>query len=142
MPNGRFKYEKLTKYPHLEQEDIITWERFINRYPEAYKTVDYDFALSKVKEATEEADRLDISGAERVYKYRADVIGYGDSEIHVIELKNRATPAVLGHVRAEKIFFDRDEKPDKPTKAIVIAREMTPELDHIARASFVELILV
>jgi hypothetical protein len=142
MQQGRFEYKLLVKYPHLADEDIITWEKYVQNNPKAYDSVDYDFALSQVKEATAEAVKLDIAGAERVFKYRADVIGYRDKEIHIIELKNKATPGVIGHLLTEKLLYDRDEKPTLPTKMIVIAREMTPELDILAEAQGVKLILV
>ena len=139
---GRFKYGKLVKYPHMENEDIATWEKFLDLSPTAYDTVDYDFALGNVAEHAEAAAAAGIPGAERVNKYRIDVIGYGNDEIHLIELKGKASPAVLGHIRAEKLLYDRDEADGEPTKMIVIAREATPEMTMLAKADDVSLILV
>ena len=143
MPNvGRFKYKLLAKYPHLSQEDITTWEKFIALNPTAYDTVDYDFALGQVIDLAGQAKDLGIAGAERVNKYRIDVIGYGNRYTHLIELKGRADPAVLGHLRAEDVFYDRDEAGDQTSEMIVIAREATPELDMLAKADGITLILV
>lgn len=143
MPEiGRFKYGKLAKYPHMEREDVITWEKFIDLNPTAYDTCDYDFALGKVDEITDLAAAGGIAGAERVNKYRIDVIGYGNKETHLIEIKGRATPAILGHLRAEKLLYDRDEAAGEQTKMFVIAREATPEMSMLAKADKITLILV
>lgn len=139
---GRFQYGKLAKYPHLSREDIITWEQYIEKYPEKYERVDYDFALGKIEEHTTSAIELGIAGAERVNQYRIDVIGYKNNEIDIIEVKNKATPAVLGHIKAEKFLYDRDHGAGSKTKMIIIAREMTPELDTLAKAENIQLILV
>ncbi|MFQ5751799.1 MAG: hypothetical protein ACE5HI_07365 [bacterium] len=143
MPHkGRFEYKKLAKYPHLDREDIITWEQFINENPTAYNSVDYDFALGENKKATEMAQELGIPGAERVYKYRADVVGYRNNEIHIIELKKRATPAVIGQVLADVALWVRDYGNTPPVKAVVIARDATPEMDFLAASHNVFLIEV
>lgn len=126
----------------MEREDIITWEAFISANPSAYKTVDYDFALSKVEEATHMAEKLGIQGAERVFKYRADAIGYRDQEIHIIEIKKRATPAVIGQVLADKNLYIRDENPQLPVKAVIIAREAAPDMDFLAASNGIFLIIV
>ena len=142
MSAGRFQFKKLAKYPHMEAEDIITWEKFIDAYPNAYTSIDYDFALSKVEEATKTASELNIAGAERTFKYRADVIGYGNKEVHIIELKKKATPGILGYLKAEKILYDRDENTGPPAKMVVIAREATPDMDTFIEAAGISLILV
>ena len=143
MPKtGRFKYEKLIKYPHMDKEDIITWEIYIDTHPSAYDSVDYDYALGQVPEHAAIADEGGTSGTERVNKYRIDVIGYKGEEVHLIELKKRATPAILGHLRAEKLLYDRDEANGAKTTMFVIAREATPELDMLAAADNITLILV
>ena len=142
MPTGRFKYEKLTKYPHLKPEDILTWEKFIDLVPAAYDSVDYDFALGQVPEATTKAQELEIPGAEKVFRYKADVIGYAPERIDIIELKDKANPTAIGQTLSEKMLYDRDEKPTVPTRAVIIAREATPELHEIADKYGVRLILV
>ena len=42
---GRFKYGKLSKYPHMKPEDVAIWERFLLDYPEYFDTVDYDVSV-------------------------------------------------------------------------------------------------
>ncbi len=42
---GRFPFKILAKYPHMKPEDIAVWERFINKNPGYFDTVDYDVHL-------------------------------------------------------------------------------------------------
>jgi len=139
---GRFPYKKLAKYPHLDREDRITWEQFIEKNPTAYISVDYDFALSETPHATIQALDLGISGAERVYKYRCDVVGFTDSEIHLLEVKKRASPSVIGQVLADYELYKRDFHPTKPIKPLVIARETTPDMDFLCASKGIFLILI
>ena len=70
------------------------------------------------------------------------MIGYRDERIDIIELKGKATPAILGHIKAEKFLYDRDHSVGLPTRMIVIAREKTPELHTLAEAENIQLIMV
>lgn len=143
MPkNGRYPYILLPKYPHLSPEDKITWERFISKYPAEYKSCDYDFALSPVLEAASKAAELGVAGAERVYKYRCDVIGYKDNEIHLIELKNRATPKAIGELVQDYHLYMRDEAPILPVETYIICREAAPEMDFLCSKEDIYLIIV
>ena len=139
---GRFPYRKLVKYPHMSPEDIITWELFIDLFPNAFDSVDYDFPCCRVPEHTKLAIDLNIAGSERVNQYRVDVIGYQGDAVYITELKKRATPAVLGHLKAEKLFFTRDHENNKNVIMLLIARDMTPELDMLAKAEDIHFILL
>lgn len=139
---GRFPYGKLVKYPHLSPEDEFVWERFIDDNPTAYKTCDYDVALGDIETLRQTADALGIAGAERVNQYRIDIVGYRDTDIHLIEVKKRATLGTLSEVEEKTSMFNRDKAPDKPTKSVIIAGDITPELDEIAKKRGIILIVI
>ena len=139
---GRYPYKLLVKYPHLSPDDRITWERFIRLHPDAYLSVDYDFALAPIHEITDKAAELGIAGTERVWKYRCDVVGYTASEIHLIEVKNRATPKTIGQLVQDYHLFMRDEKPEKNVETFIICREATPEMDYLCAKEDIYLIIV
>ena len=40
-----FKYEQRADYPHMSVRDKAIWERFLLKYPDAYKQVQYDFHI-------------------------------------------------------------------------------------------------
>ena len=139
---GRFPYQRLPKYPHLSPEDRITWERFIDLHPRAYDSVDYDFPLAPVAEATEKARELGVSGAERLYKYRCDVVGYRDNEIHLIELKNRASPVAIGELVQDYHIYMRDCAPTLNVETYIICRSTTPEMDFLCAQEDIFLIVL
>ena len=140
--SGRYPFKKLAKYPHLSREDTITWEKFIDNNPTAYISVDYDFPLSPVGEIAQKALDLGIEGAERVYKFRCDVVGYTEQEIHLIELKNRATPNAIGEVTQDYHIYMRDEAPDRNVETLIICRSTVPEMDFLCAKEDIFLIKV
>ena len=142
MQLGRFPYVPLSKYPHLKPEDILTWEAFIAKYPSEYLRVDYDFPVGELAQHTEIAVELSIGGAERVNQYKIDVVAYRENSIDIIELKNKAVPGTIGQVLVYKNLYDREMKPTKPTSAIIIARNSSPDMDRLATEHGVTLLLV
>lgn len=142
MPTGRFKYGFLAKYPHLNTADKAVWERFIASYPTAYETVDYDFALDEQSGAEQVAGDFLIPGAERVYNFRIDVIAYRASEIHIIELKDKADAAAIGQLGHYRDIYLSDEKPTEPVNAVIIAGSVVPRLEDFLSKNHVSLIIV
>lgn len=142
MSEGRFPYQKLAKYPHLKPEDVETWEAFIDKNPDAYERVDYDYALGHVPDHAAEAERLGISGVEKLNQYKVDVVGYKKDAVHIIELKGKATAAALGQIFLYRQLYSEERRPVVPTKAVIIAREATLDLPRIAEMQDVKLIVV
>ena len=132
----------MVKYPHLKPEDIFVWERFIDANPKYYDTVEYDVGVSKVEEATAKANALDISGAERLYQYKIDAVGYHGDIIDIIELKGIATAKALGQVELYQRIYDRDENHATKSRKVIIAGSTTPELDFVANTMGILLIVV
>lgn len=143
MPtNGRFKYQLLAKYPHLSAEDKVVWEKFITANPEAFKTCDYDFAVGDVSVYEAEATKLEITGAERVNRYRIDVIGYTDTAIHIIEIKKRAGLDTLGEIEEKTEDFIKEQKPNVPVIKTIIAGGGTLNIEKKAVSWGINLIII
>ena len=139
---GRYPYKLLVKYPHLSQEDKLVWERFITKNPTAYNTCDYDFAVGDVSEHEAEAVKLEIAGAERVNRYRIDVIGYTDTAIHIIEIKKRAGLDTLGEIEEKTEDYIKEQKPKLPVVKTIIAGGGTLNIEEKAVGWGINLIII
>ena len=141
MP-GRFKYEKLVKYPHLKPEEVPIWERFIDLVPDAYQSVDYDVGVGDVSEAKEVAEKLEIAGAEATFQYKIDVVGFAAGRIDIIDIKPRAHPAANGQVKGYVTMFKKKFNPREILRPVIIAGDKFPEAESLAAEAGVALIIV
>ena len=139
---GRFKYGKLAKYPHMPAEDILTWEKFLEKYPDEYLSVDYDVHCGELTEHSDKAADLGIAGSEAVNQYKIDVVGYKKNSIDLIELKGKAVPAAIGQLAMYKSLYDKEVKPTVQTYPVIIAREESPFMADCCKNEGVLLILV
>jgi len=141
MP-GRFKYEKLAKYPHLKPEDVLIWERYINKYPNAFDSVDYDFAVGEgrpIPEGTQENIAADMK---ILTQKKIDVIGYKGEEIYIIEVKPTANTTALGQVISYAKLFQNQESPTEAIHMRVIAGNIDPDMQTIYDAQGIGVIIV
>ena len=95
---GRFPYKILSKYSHLRPEDVVIWERFIKAFPGFYDSVDYDLKVGRPRQYPGKPDDVYRKDLEYLSRKRIDVVGYRGNEIHIIELKPRASFEALGQV--------------------------------------------
>lgn len=141
MPNGRFKFGLLAKYPHLNTADKQVWERFVTANPLYFETVDYDFALDEQSGAEQVAGDLVISGAERVFNFRIDVVAYRSGETYIIELKDKADSGAIGQVGHYRDIYIQDFKPSDKVFAMIIAGSSVPRLDEYLQKNNVQLLI-
>jgi len=126
-------YKKQLKYPHLKADETEIWSRFIERYPDAFKSVDYDVLVgvgADVGPEESEAMRKDI---EYLTKKKIDVIGYTDDEIWVIEIRKRAGLDIVGKVVSYVELF-RDVAPlDKALVGVLITDSEMPDIADLCQ---------
>ena len=118
MP-GKYNYEHMRKYPHMIGEDTEVWNRFIIRFPNRFDTVDYDVHVGKGVDTSPLQDKADQDYWSGLTKKRIDVIGYKNSLITIIEVKNRATLFTLGQVLGYRFLYLR-ERPEQNSVLILI----------------------
>lgn len=126
----------------MKPADISVWERFIDEKPDAYESVDYDVGLIQDTTAKDTASDLGIDGAEELYKYKIDVVGYSKTNEDIIELKDKANPAAVGQVSSYWVLYDHLRPPKLPSRALIICDSTSPDMELIAREHDIVLIVV
>ena len=110
---GRFKLQKLAKYPHMKPADIEIWERFIEAQPDFFDSVDYDFHVGRGADFLPDEEDTPDGRENRLYRKKIDVVGYKKNQIWIIEVKPVADATALGQVLSYREFYIK-KKGDSP----------------------------
>jgi len=126
MP-GRYIYEKRRKYPHMIGEDKLIWNRFIEKYPDIFETVDYDWRVGKGQEPNPEWPENMKRMVTMLSQKRVDVIGWVGDEPTLIEVKKRVGLSVIGQVIGYRALIKREFKQFDDIKVMVICETISKD---------------
>lgn len=116
---GKFNYELRYKYPHLIGEDKDVWDRFVQKYPNRFDTVDYDVHVGSGIETPEEPESKPAEQWRDLTRKRIDVVAWKGDFATIIEVKKRVGLATLGQVLGYRFLYRR-ENPDVSLKPLLI----------------------
>ncbi len=130
MP-GRFKYEKLPKYPHMKPEDIAGWERYIGKFPNTFETCDYAVRVGEGAKMPESEGGNFAEGFNHITKKEIDVIAYKGEEVWVIEIKPVANMRSLGQILTYAKLAEPTIPSGKQMMLAVVCETVERELEDI-----------
>ena len=137
-----FKYEKKDSYPHMSVADTLIWNRFIDKYPDAYTQCQYDFHVGEAPPFNTLMDDGEDKNQDKLYRLRIDVVATNGKDIDIIEIKPKAGPSSIGQLRSYATLYERDEfHTGKVSKVLITDQEM-PNMDYLCKAELVKLIIV
>jgi hypothetical protein len=136
------KFEKRYDYTHMSPADKAIWERFIDQYPQAYDSCQYDFHVGEPPAFNTLYDNGDDKEQDKLYRLRIDVVGRYGSSVDIIEVKPNAKPPTIGQVENYKILYERDEEPLGKVNMVIITDRELPNMDYLCKEKGVKLIVV
>lgn len=137
-----FPFKKRNWYPHMMPADVTIWERFIDTYPDAYDSVEYDVKVGTVPGfVTEHPDEI-MRAQAVLYNKKIDVVGHNAGFISIIELKPRASMSTIGQVKGYLTLYKRDIKNTNDIQAIIITDALMPDMETLTKLESVKLIVV
>ena len=116
---GKFNYEKRHKYPHLLGEDKYVWNRFIDKFPNRFDTVDYDLHVGKGIQSLEETPHPFSDQWRQLTMKRIDVVGWKNQQPTIIEVKGKVGLDTLGQVLGYRYLFKK-AFPEIPGSALLV----------------------
>lgn len=137
-----FKYEKRYWYPHLKPLDTAIWERFLEKYPEAYTHVMYDLAVGEGAPIAPGEEENLAHMQKTLTQRKIDVVGFAPGKLDIIELKPAAGPSALGQVNSYVALYKRDRDPTSDPQAVIITDRLLPDMQMLANEAGVKLIVV
>lgn len=137
-----FEFKKGYWYPHMKPRDIAIWERFIDKYPQAYESCMYDFGVGDIPDFIANASSVEGQKMAELYKLKIDVLGYRGDTIDIIEVKPGAGASTIGQVLGYVTLYTRDEKPTKTLQPVIVTDELRPNMQFLAETNGVKLFIV
>ena len=129
------EYKKLLKYPHLGPEDSAIWDRFIEKNPGVYRSVEYDVKVGEGRDYSGLPEDEYSADLKFLSKKRIDVVGFTDKEIHVIELKPSAGLSALGQALGLSELYRKAVPTDKRVVGVVITDQILPDMEALCAKS-------
>ena len=137
-----FPYEKRDKYTHMSEADKAIWERFIEKYPHAFNSVQYDFRVGDPPPFNPLGNDGEDLNQDALYRLRIDVVGRNGENRSIIEIKPKAGPSTIGQVKGYLTLYKRDEAPVGAIKGMIITDIIQPNMDYLAKVEGIEIIAV
>ena len=122
--------------------DAAIFERFIEKYPDVYKMVQYDYHIGDAPPFNTLDDDDTDRNQDMLYRKRIDVIGHTEKGIDIIEVKPNAGLSTIGQVKGYKSLYVRDEEPKMPVGMIIVTDTIKPDLEWLCKQEGIALIVV
>ncbi|KKL72371.1 hypothetical protein LCGC14_2085570 [marine sediment metagenome] len=129
--SGRLPYVKRKFYPHMIFDEAELWTDFINKYPERFDTVDYDFRVGEGVVLAADNDEEFIRMAKMLSQKRIDVIAWNDEQPTIIEVKTRVGLGTLGQLLGYKLLFKREFTIFPDPDLMVVTKLIDPDDTYI-----------
>lgn len=135
----RYKYGMRSWYPHMAPADREIWERFIDKYPDAYECVQYDFWVGSPPPFNPIVNEETEGSADGLYRRKIDVVGHKAGRIDIIELKPNAGLSAIGQVKGYVRLYIRDEIPKVRPEPVIITDRVAQDVLEVATAEGVRI---
>ena len=140
--NERTKYEKKPWYDNLRENETFIWNRFIEKYPDAYDEVIYNLHLGEganIPAGTEENIARDFK---LLTQYKVDVVGFGKNKIDIIEIKPYAGASAIGQVISYSELYKKDIDPAATPNLVILTDQLRPDTTILAEKLNIKIIIV
>lgn len=136
------KYEKKPWYPNMKQGETAIWERFLEKFPNEYDEVIYNFKLGEGANIPEDTEPNLANGFKQLTQHKIDVVGFKGSRMDIIEIKPYAGTAAVGQVLGYKeLYLEHIDNTAKPNLVVVSDTER-PDTKTICAKLGITLVVV
>lgn len=126
----------------MKPGDVAIWERFIDKFPDFFDSVDYDVNIGEGADFDTTITERTGKTANALYKKKVDVVGYKENEIWLVEVKPLASTLAVGQVSIYDEIYRSEKNPAEKVVNAVLTDALTPDTKELARKWEVELIVV
>jgi len=136
------KYEKRHWYDNLRENETFIWNRFIEKYPDAYDEVIYNLHLGEgatIPPGTEENIARDFK---LLTQYKVDVVGFDKNKIDIIEIKPYAGASAIGQVISYGELYKKDIDPAATPNLVILTDQLRPDTAILAEKLNIKIIVV
>ena len=113
--------------------DIGIWERFLEKFPEMYKFIQYDVKVGSGTKPVEGGKDAYARDQDILSTYRIDAVGTLDGQIDIIEVKPQASTIAIGQVVTYAELYIRDFKPTEKVIPTIVTDYEVPDIRYLTR---------
>lgn len=117
----------------MKPADVAIWERFIEKYPDAYDIVQYDLHVGDPPPFNPLMDDGEDINQDALYRLKIDVVGHKGGVIDIIEIKPDASPASIGQVKGYQALYLRDESPKGRVNTVILTDKIRPNMEYLCK---------
>lgn len=139
---ARTKYEKKPWYPNLREGETFIWNRFLEKYPDAYTETIYNLHLgegAEIPAGTEENIARDFK---LLTQYKIDVVGFNKDQIDIIEIKPYAGASAIGQVISYAELYKKHINPNARPNLVILTDQLRPDTELLAKQLNIKIIIV
>lgn len=133
----RTKYEHKPWYPGLMRRDAALWDKFIDKYPDAYEEVIYNLHVGQgatIPKGTAPEIAKDFV---LLTQWKIDVVGFKNNEVHIIEIKPYAGANAVGQLLTYCEIYKGYIDPEVEPLPVLVTDQVRPDVPLLAaRLSF------
>ena len=123
----------------MRTRDQEIWARFIEKNPNRFFRVWYDWHVGEHQCFGETCDNCESVGWYDLTRCKIDVVAEDDKAIYIIEIKPNAGAGAVGQALEYAQFFREDEKPRLPVIGVVLTDTINKNTARFAAANKVEM---
>ena len=138
----RTKYGKKSWYDNLRENETEIWNRFIEKYPDAYDEVIYNLHLGEgavIPTGTEENVARDFK---LLTQYKVDVVGFNQNGVDIIEIKPYAGASAIGQVISYSELYKKGVDPSATPNLVILTDQLRPDTEILAKTLNIKIIVV
>ncbi len=126
----------------MRDVEVPLWNRFLERYGEAFTAFEYDVRVGPPSGAARGADRQTQDVFAALTRVRVDAVGYRAGEVWLFEVMPYAGLSAVGKLVGYAELFFRDRSPAERIRLGVVTDRFTPAMGEVFGAEEVEVWLV
>lgn len=130
------------KYPHMKQYEIEIWKRFLRQHGKGFTDFKYDVHVGKGIGIVPGYDKVTQDMAIHLSQKRIDVVAYRGARAFIVEIKDRAGMSAIGQLVAYKRLYEEKYGPGTIAGLAIVARDIDPDIEHVAKTMNIEVVLV
>ena len=138
----KVRYIKRPSYLGLREEDTAIWERFIEKFPEAYEEVIYNLHVGSGAEIPEGTAGNIATDFKLLTQFKIDVIGFMGDRLDIIEVKPHAGFSAMGQIKNYLALYRRDVNANAQLTGVLITDFERPDVVDMCREASIKYYVV
>ena len=138
----KIKYEKRLFYPNMREGETLIWNRFLEKFPDAYDEVIYNLKLGEGADIPPETKENLAKDFKELTQHKIDVVGFKGAKIDIIEVKPYAGLTAVGQVLGYKELYLKHIDPGSSPNLVIVTDVLRPDTKTVIEKQGILVVVV